>query len=381
MSFLDQIYELSLGAMVEVELKDVSLKGEFSLLRHGPGKNPDLDIIQLERPTELPSGKQRNGTVSLPVKDVINLHVRNYNIFKKQRDFDDNQPASSPVSQSSKGSKTAKNIGASKSASKKGKRSQDMKDLEPVEIMLRTYVVKEEPKLKLLLKLLKEVDVCGMAFEGQNIGRHGVVAWLVLTAGKTLIPIDLDTLSEKMPNLWKVLEKDLLGNPKLVKIMHDSRPAADYLQHAHGINMVNVFDTKVADALVSFDQNKTTPINQLNALSDCLEIHNRRIPVEEIEFLRKHEAQDFSTTSPMLKKPLPPPEYLKLCALKVKHLVPLRENLMKRLMEKLDRCTEAHMDSYRDQSKETYSAMSKDTKYLSEELYQTLADDLGQLII
>ncbi len=85
--------------------------------------------------------------------------------------------------------------------------------------------------------------------------------------------------------------------------------------------------------------------------------------MEEIEFLRKFESFDFSMNSPMLKKPLPPPECLKLCALKVKHLVPLRENLMKKMMEKMTRCTEAHLDSYRNRSKEGYASMSKVSVY------------------
>jgi len=265
--------------------------------------------------------------------------------------------------------------------SKKSKmKGQDLRDLEPVEVILRTYVIRDEPKLRLLLKLLKEVDMCGLSFEGQNIGRHGVLAWIVLTAGKTLIPIDIDALSEKMPNLWQLLERDLFKNPKLVKIMHDSRPAGDYLLHAHGIEMVNIFDTQVADAIVTFDRSNSAP-SQLNSLSDTLQLHNRRIPIEEIEFLRRYESEDFSTNSPMLKKPLPSPEYLKLCALKVKHLVPLRENLLKEMMQKFTECTKAHMDSYRMKSKESYSKMTKDTRQISEELISKIEEDLGQLII
>lgn len=168
------------------------------------------------------------------------VNVLEFGIFKKKREYDIPlavSPQSSATSNGSKGSVI----------SKKGKMSQEMKDLEPVEIMLRTYVIKDESKLKLLMKLLKEVDVCGLCFEGQNIGRHGVVAWIVLTAGKTLIPIDMDSLSEKMSNnLWKVLDRDLFGNTKLVKIMHDARPAADFLFHAHGIKLVNIFDTQVS---------------------------------------------------------------------------------------------------------------------------------------
>lgn len=175
----------------------------------------------------------------------VSVNVLEFNIFKKKRDLESS--AVSPGSQSNNSTNTSNGgCGKGSISSKKSKqKSQDMKDLEPVEITLRTYVIKEESKLKLLLKLLKESDACGVAFEGQNIGRHGVVAWIVLTSGKTLIPIDVDTLSEKMPNLWKMLDKDLFGNAKLTKVMHDSRGPADYLLHAHGINIVNVFDTQV----------------------------------------------------------------------------------------------------------------------------------------
>jgi hypothetical protein len=380
MSILDQIYDLPPGAMVEIQLKETSLRGEFSVLPHGTSRNMELDQVQLERPIELPTGKMRNGTVSFPVRDIINLNVIEFGIFKKKRDYED---VISPSPQSSQGKSSRISNGGVKGGviSKKSKlKDQELKDLEPVEVILRTYVIRDEPKLKLLMKLLKEVDVCGITFEGQNIGRHGVLAWIVLTAGKTLIPIDIDSLSEKIPNLWQMLERDLLKNAKLIKIMHDSRAAADYLYHAHGIEMVNIFDTQVADAIVSHDRNNSAP-QQLNSLSDALQIHNRRIPIEEIEFLRRFEMEDFSTNSPMLKKPIPSPEYLKLCALKVKHLVPLRENLVKEMMKKLTECTKAHMDSYRMKSKESYSKMTKDTRHISEELISKIEDDLGQLII
>lgn len=72
MAFLDQIYELTPGAMVEIKLKDTTLRGEFSIVQLGSSRNPDVDQAHLERPVELPSGKQRNGTVSIPVKDIIN---------------------------------------------------------------------------------------------------------------------------------------------------------------------------------------------------------------------------------------------------------------------------------------------------------------------
>ena len=172
------------------------------------------------------------------------VEIVEFGIFKKNRDFDVIAP--SPQSSQGKSSRMSSGQKTNPVSKKSKSKDQELRDLEPVEVMLRTYVIRDEAKLKLLMKLLKEVEMCGLSFEGQNIGRHGVLAWIVLTAGKTLIPIDIDSLSEKVPNLWHILERDLLRNTKLVKIMHDSRPAADYLLHAHGIEMVNIFDTQVS---------------------------------------------------------------------------------------------------------------------------------------
>lgn len=126
-----------------------------------------------------------------------------------------------------------------------GKISGDVKELEPIEIQLKTFVIREPVQLKVLTKLLKEIDVCGLTLEGQNVGRNGIVAWIILTAGKTLIPFDIDSLCERVPDLWKTLEKYIFANEKIVKIMHDGRAAADYLWHVHRIKMINVFDTQV----------------------------------------------------------------------------------------------------------------------------------------
>ena len=72
MSFMDQLYDLSSGAVVEIQLKETKLRGEFNIVSHGSMRNPDLDEVRLVGPIELPSGKMRNGTVSFPVRDIIN---------------------------------------------------------------------------------------------------------------------------------------------------------------------------------------------------------------------------------------------------------------------------------------------------------------------
>lgn len=92
---------------------------------------------------------------------------------------------------------------------------------------------------------MHEVDVVGISLEGENVSRFGEVSWIVMTARKTLIPLDVHALLKETPTLWDTLRRLIFSNQKLVKIFHDSRPAADYLFHRHNIELVNVFDTQV----------------------------------------------------------------------------------------------------------------------------------------
>jgi SUMO ligase MMS21 Smc5/6 complex component len=118
------------------------------------------------------------------------------------------------------------------------------------------------------------------------------------------------------------------------------------------------FFSQVADALIAKEHNGYAP-PQMNPLSDCLQMYNRRIPPEELDYLRLYENYDFSMKSPLLVKPLPPPEFLKLCAIKVKHLVPLRENMMTKLLEKYTTCVEAQLGAYRNRHVQDYVTLSK----------------------
>jgi hypothetical protein len=88
-------------------------------------------------------------------------------------------------------------------------------------------------------------------------------------------------------------------------------------------------------------------------------MYNRRIPLEELDFLRKFENVDYNSNSPFLQKPLPPPEYLKLCAIKVKHMIPLRENMIVKLMEKYNNCVEAHLSQFKNRDLDEYFILSK----------------------
>jgi len=95
------------------------------------------------------------------------------------------------------------------------------------------------------MNLLKEISVVGLSLEGENVGRHGRVTWIVMAARKTLLPFDVDTLLEQVPDLWEILNRKIFCNEKLIKIIHDCRAASDYLAHVHGIRINNVFDTQV----------------------------------------------------------------------------------------------------------------------------------------
>lgn len=64
-------YDVTPGTVVSVHLKDKILRGECSIqLTSDVSKNPGEDRLILERPLELPSGKQHPGSVSFPVNEI-----------------------------------------------------------------------------------------------------------------------------------------------------------------------------------------------------------------------------------------------------------------------------------------------------------------------
>jgi len=367
-----EAYETRSGALVRVTMKDKQFRGTFSslVLAHTNQRNPAEDRLVLEDPKELPLEEPLSGSVSFPLGEICQFEVLEYGLFPKEKPEGDDSMLSTTHSQPLALSGMMK--------TPKSKVNQLKKELEPIEVQLKTYVIREPMQLKVLMKLMKEIDICGLAFEGKAVGRNGIVSWVIMTAGKTLIPIDIDSLHEQMPDLWKTLEKYVFQNGKLVKIMHDGRVIADYLWHAHGIKIVNAFDTQIADALISKDHVGYAP-PQLNPLSDCLQMYNRRIPLEELEFLRKYEAMDWTTNESFLRKPLPPPEYLKLCAIKVKHLVPLRENMMTKLLERFNTCVETHLNSLKDRDQRECEFLTKKPRELTPELLDLLEENLGHL--
>ena len=95
------------------------------------------------------------------------------------------------------------------------------------------------------IELTRDLDMIGITLNGENVGRYGKVSWIILAAGKTLIPLDILSLIHRTPRLWDFLKRRIFSNDKLMKIMDDCRPAADYLLHVHQIQLINVFDTQV----------------------------------------------------------------------------------------------------------------------------------------
>lgn len=103
---------------------------------------------------------------------------------------------------------------------------------------------------------------------------------------------------------------------------------------------------QIADAVIVKDSTGYHPA-ELRSLSEILPVYNSRIPFAEIEYLKLYEANSYKENSPWMGKPLPAPPILKYGAIKVKHLVPLRENLTKRLLEKYTKCVQVNLEIYK----------------------------------
>jgi exonuclease 3'-5' domain-containing protein 1 len=235
-------------------------------------------------------------------------------------------------------------------------------------------VVSSAQQLKTLATIIYDVDVCGVSLEGENVCRHGKVSWILISAKKTLVPIDVIALSQEAPTVWDTLKKCIFENKKLVKIFHDCRPAADYLFHKHGIKLINVFDTQVADAFIVRNTTGFHP-SELRSLPNVLQLYNARIPSEELDYIRKFDQLEDKENSPWMVRPLPDRAHLKYGALKVKHLVPLRDNEIKKLLEKFTRAVSSQSEAY-NQSDSLYQAQAENPLALPEALETILDEDM-----
>jgi hypothetical protein len=93
--------------------------------------------------------------------------------------------------------------------------------------------------------------------EGVNLGRLGTLCLVQVATTKK--PYLFDIVAGGAQLFGSGL-RQLLEDPKIIKIMHDCRLDSDALFHEHKVALANVFDTQVAYAVVTRGKGQSTPL-------------------------------------------------------------------------------------------------------------------------
>ncbi|XP_066288054.1 uncharacterized protein [Branchiostoma lanceolatum] len=192
---------------------------------------------------------------------------------------------------------------------------------------------------------IRQQSIVGLAMQGINIGRKGKICWVQVATKNGIFLFDVLTLGAPC---FDAGLGQLIQDESILKVMHDCRNPSDALWHQYGLHVVNVFDTQVADVMVSkIDHGGEFP-RYVNGLGACLMEHLALTP-EKLHFHRvrlDHKEEDQAIWA---ERPLPD-HLLDAAAKDVMYLRDLRVALMDKLMSEFVMGVDVYLSVRRDSS-------------------------------
>ncbi|XP_078683258.1 uncharacterized protein LOC144917276 isoform X1 [Branchiostoma floridae x Branchiostoma belcheri] len=192
---------------------------------------------------------------------------------------------------------------------------------------------------------IRQQSIIGLAMQGINIGRKGKICWVQVATRNSIFLFDVLTLGAPCldAGLGQVLQDE-----NILKVMHDCRNPSDALWHQYGLHIVNVFDTQVADVMVSRMDHRGEFPRYVRGLMVCL-VEHLDVNQENLHFLRvrlDHKEEDEAIWA---ERPLP--DHLLIAAAKnVMYLRELRVALMDKLMSEFVMGVDVYLSVRRDSS-------------------------------
>jgi len=196
-------------------------------------------------------------------------------------------------------------------------------------------------------RLMKATKV-GLAGKGEALGREGVLSLLVLaTEEEEVFVFDILLLGTDgfQYGLYAVLHR-----PDLVKVVHDVRQLSDILHHQFQVTLVNVFDTMAAHLVVANWEadNPRQNMEVAPALEDTLRrfLKTPDVVLSHLSVGSSPAAASTSDSSRWRLRALPK-QLLLGAAVSALLLLPLANLLELKLMEPVNRTSEALLDAVR----------------------------------
>ncbi|XP_060566954.1 uncharacterized protein LOC132725780 isoform X2 [Ruditapes philippinarum] len=175
---------------------------------------------------------------------------------------------------------------------------------------------------------IKKHQVIGVAMEGVSIGRFGKLCWLQVAVPDHVFMFDVLQMGRAF---FDEGMKDILENEHILKVLHDCRMVSDILHHQYDINMINVFDTQVANVFVYRLRHHRDWPRYVEGLASAL-VQHLDVSLDEVNWAVVRERRREEDEEVWRERP--PQQHLVNAAVKnVKHLLDLRVVLMEKMME------------------------------------------------
>ncbi|RUS71086.1 hypothetical protein EGW08_021147 [Elysia chlorotica] len=195
-----------------------------------------------------------------------------------------------------------------------------------------TLICRISEKFYESIKSIMYHHVVGVAFEGQNLGRTGVLSLVQVATGSEIIVFDMVRLGDEAfkAGLQCLFESE--------DVIHDCRWVADLLRFQYDITMANIFDTQVANAFVHRIFNEGKWPKHVQSLPDCLTSY---LNLQRHEVHSPHISEENEIG--WLERPLPP-ELLDLATKNAVHLLRLHRVLLEEMLSEFKAAVEIYLN-------------------------------------
>ncbi|KAI4893198.1 hypothetical protein NFI96_018516 [Prochilodus magdalenae] len=204
------------------------------------------------------------------------------------------------------------------------------------------YVVVDEfhEKFGPAVMHIKKQQVIAIGADGVGVFQHERLCWLQIATKNKVYLFDILLLGGRA---FKNGLSMILESNHILKVIHDCRCIAGCLLAQFGVHLTNVFDTQVADIMHFYGVTGGFLPERVSTLQEVVSFH-LKMPLSHLSSLRLKTQLTREDKEVWYVRPCPAP-LLKVMALSVVHLQPLRLVLLDALMSDYTSLVDSYLSS------------------------------------
>ncbi|XP_032355523.1 piRNA biogenesis protein EXD1 isoform X1 [Etheostoma spectabile] len=212
---------------------------------------------------------------------------------------------------------------------------------------------------------IKKQHVIGVGADGVEVFKHGRLCWLQIATKSKVYLFDILILGARA---FKNGLSMILESKHILKVIHDCRAIAGCLIAQFGVKLTNVFDTQVADVMCFYSETGGLLPDRVSTLQEVVSLH-LKVPSSQLLSLQMMSQLTKEELEMWYKRPCPVP-LLKVMALSVIHLQPLRLVLLDTIMTDYMALVDSYLNSSHYQPDELEHVSMESVLELPRELRQ-----------